>query len=66
MLQPQTPLPDRYTSATSIERNDMIGTAKAAPGDRLFALGHHYRRHDVIRWADARGDSYRLSRLLHG
>jgi len=55
MLQPQTPLPDRYTSATSIARNDMIGTAKAAPGDRLFALGHHYRRHDVIRWGGRQG-----------
>ena len=32
-------------------------------GDRLFILGHHYQRDEVMRWADARGDSYRLSVL---
>ena len=37
--------------------------AKAALGDRLFILGHHYQRDEVMRWADARGDSFRLSVL---
>jgi quinolinate synthase len=41
----------------------MIGEAKSALGDRLFILGHHYQRDEVMRWADARGDSYRLSVL---
>ena len=41
----------------------MIGAAKAALGYRLFILGHHYQRDEVMRWADARGDSFGLSRL---
>ena len=41
----------------------MIAAAKAALGDRVFILGHHYQRDEVMRWADARGDSYRLSVL---
>ncbi|HNH37606.1 MAG TPA: quinolinate synthase NadA, partial [Microthrixaceae bacterium] len=32
-------------------------------GERLFILGHHYQRDEVMRWADARGDSFRLSVL---
>ena len=63
MLRLQTPLPERYTSATEDELADMIGAAKAALGSRLFILGHHYQRDEVMRWADARGDSFGLSRL---
>src|SRR6476660_669392 len=40
-----------------------IGAAKAALGDRVFILGHHSQRDEVMRWADARGDSFRLSVL---
>ena len=32
-------------------------------GERLLILGHHYQRDEVIQFADARGDSYRLSVL---
>jgi quinolinate synthase len=63
MLRLQTPLPERYRDASQDELAEMIGTAKAALGDRLFVLGHHYQRDEVMRWADARGDSYRLSVL---
>ncbi len=63
MLRIQTPLPERYLSATPEELAAAIGAAKAALGDRLFILGHHYQRDEVMRWADARGDSYRLSVL---
>jgi len=63
MLRIQSALPERYTGATPDALDDMIGTAKAALGDRLFILGHHYQRDEVMRWADARGDSYRLSVL---
>ena len=63
MLRLQTPLPDRYRDASQDELAEMIGSAKAALGDRLFILGHHYQRDEVMRWADARGDSYRLSVL---
>jgi quinolinate synthase len=66
MLRIQQPLPDRYTTATADDLAAMIGTAKATLGDRLFVLGHHYQRDEVMRWADARGDSYRLSVLAQG
>jgi quinolinate synthase len=63
MLRIQQPLPDRYTTATPDDLAAMIGAAKATLGERLFVLGHHYQRDEVMRWADARGDSYRLSVL---
>jgi quinolinate synthase len=63
MLRLQTPLPERYTSADSDALASMIGAAKDALGSRVFILGHHYQRDEVMRWADARGDSFGLSRL---
>ena len=63
MLRLQTPLPDRYRDASADELDEMIGAAKATLGERLFILGHHYQRDEVMKWADARGDSYRLSVL---
>ncbi|MBO3738495.1 quinolinate synthase NadA [Actinoplanes flavus] len=35
--------------------------AKAALGDRVFVLGHHYQRDEVIRFADVTGDSFKLA-----
>ncbi len=63
MLRLQAPLADRYTRATPPELEAMIRDAKAALGDRLLILGHHYQRPEVIRWADMRGDSFRLARF---
>ena len=63
MLRLQAPLPDRYTLATPEELAEMIAAAKAALGDRLLILGHHYQRPEVIRWADMRGDSFKLARF---
>jgi quinolinate synthase len=36
--------------------------AKAALGERLFVLGHHYQRDEVIQFADVTGDSFKLAR----
>lgn len=36
--------------------------AKAALGEKLFVLGHHYQRDEVIRFADVTGDSFKLAR----
>ena len=47
-------LPDRTM-------DQRIADAKRALGDRLVVLGHHYQRDEVIRFADFRGDSYKLS-----
>jgi len=62
MLRLQRALPERYVRATPDDLADRIGAAKAALGSRLLILGHHYQRDEVMRWADARGDSFGLSR----
>ncbi len=36
--------------------------AKARLGERLFVLGHHYQRDEVIQFADVTGDSFKLAR----
>ena len=36
--------------------------AKEALGDKLFVLGHHYQRDEVIQFADVTGDSFKLAR----
>ena len=36
--------------------------AKAALGDRVFVLGHHYQRDEVVQFADVTGDSFKLAR----
>lgn len=41
--------------------DDRIRAAREALGRNLVILGHHYQRDEVIRFADFRGDSYRLS-----
>ena len=63
MLRLQRALPERYSTATPDELDRRIGAAKSALGERLLVLGHHYQRDEVMRWADARGDSFGLSRI---
>ncbi|WP_411140667.1 quinolinate synthase NadA [Streptomyces sp. x-80] len=36
--------------------------AKAKLGDKVFVLGHHYQRDEVIEFADVTGDSFKLAR----
>ncbi len=63
MLRLQTALPDRYTTADPGQLARWIGEAKSALGRRVVILGHHYQRDEVMAWADARGDSFGLSRI---
>ena len=62
-LRIQSGLPDRYANAEPDALDAMIKAAKDTLGDRVFILGHHYQRDGVMKWADARGDSFRLSVL---
>jgi quinolinate synthase len=55
------PLPERYLGLSDEELDRRIVEAKAALGSRLFILGHHYQRDEVIKFADYIGDSFRLS-----
>ncbi len=36
--------------------------AKAALGDKVFVLGHHYQRDEVVQFADVMGDSFKLAK----
>ena len=40
-----------------------IAAAKRTLGSECVILGHHYQRDEVVRFADYRGDSYRLSQM---
>ena len=57
----QGEIPARYREMTADELAGRIGAAKLALGSRLVILGHHYQRDEIIRWADFRGDSFKLS-----
>ncbi len=41
--------------------DERIGAARQALGRDAVVLGHHYQRDEVIRFADFRGDSYKLA-----
>lgn len=56
-------LPETYVELTDQELDERIARAKAALGSRLIILGHHYQRDEVVKFADYRGDSLRLSQL---
>jgi quinolinate synthase len=62
MIRLQSPLPDDYSRAAEADLAERVGDAKASLGKRLVILGHHYQREEVIAFADARGDSFGLSR----
>jgi quinolinate synthase len=49
-------LPDR-------SMDERIAAAREVLGDECVILGHHYQRDEVVRFADYRGDSYRLSQV---
>ena len=60
-LHERQPLPDAYLNIQDEEMALRIGAARAALGDRLVILGHHYQRDEVIRFADYTGDSFKLA-----
>ncbi len=53
---------DNYLNLNDDICDTRIKAAKAALGNRLVILGHHYQREEVFKHADYTGDSLKLSR----
>ncbi|NOX75808.1 MAG: quinolinate synthase NadA [Gammaproteobacteria bacterium] len=51
-----------FITMSDVAIQERIVAAKAALGDRLIILGHHYQREETFRHADVSGDSLKLSR----
>jgi quinolinate synthase len=56
-------IPREYALRSAEELDGRIAGARAALGERLVILGHHYQREEIIKWADARGDSFKLAQF---
>ncbi len=54
---------DHYLRLPDHSMDERIAAARAKLGSRVVMLGHHYQRDEVIRFADATGDSYKLSKV---
>jgi quinolinate synthase len=52
-----------YAAMDGEELDRRIAAARAQLGERLVILGHHYQRDEIIRYADYRGDSFKLAQL---
>src|SRR5262249_46778412 len=52
---------DNYLLVPDNTLDERIATAKAKLGKDVVILGHHYQRDEVVKFADFRGDSLKLS-----
>ncbi|HEX6542848.1 MAG TPA: quinolinate synthase NadA [Ktedonobacterales bacterium] len=56
-------IPRAYALMDAEELDRRIAAARAKLGTRVVVLGHHYQRDEVIKYADARGDSFKLAQF---
>jgi len=56
-------IPREYALLSAGELDERITAARKLLGDRLVILGHHYQRDEIIKFADARGDSFKLAQF---
>lgn len=56
-----TPLPEEILALDPEETQRRIAAARDTLGREVVLLGHHYQADDVIRHADATGDSFKLA-----
>jgi quinolinate synthase len=54
---------ENYLALPDNSMDARIASAREKLGDTTILLGHHYQRDEVIRFADATGDSYKLSKI---
>src|SRR5215467_4709440 len=52
---------DNYLLVPDNTLDERIAAAKARLGEDVVILGHHYQRDEVVKFADFRGDSLKLS-----
>ena len=57
-----TSCPGELPAASDPTLVERARAAKAALGESVFVLGHHYQRDEVIQFADVTGDSFKLAR----
>ena len=56
-------IPSFYAEMEGEELDRRINAARETLGERLVILGHHYQRDEIIKYADYRGDSFKLAQL---
>ncbi|MEO6500291.1 MAG: quinolinate synthase NadA [Jatrophihabitantaceae bacterium] len=54
--------PGELPAASDPNLVERARAAKATLGEKVFILGHHYQRDEVIQFADVTGDSFKLAR----
>ncbi|MFF5129775.1 quinolinate synthase NadA [Streptomyces syringium] len=54
--------PGDLPAASDPDLVERARAAKAKLGNKVFVLGHHYQRDEVIEFADVTGDSFKLAR----
>ena len=54
---------ENYLALPDHTMDERIAAARAKLGSTTLLLGHHYQRDEVIRFADATGDSYKLCKV---
>lgn len=59
----QPSLPEVYRTLSEDELAARIDARRKELGDSLFILGHHYQTDQIVRHADATGDSLKLSQI---
>ena len=62
----QDVIPTFYAEMDGAELDRRITAARATLGNRLVILGHHYQRDEIIKYADFRGDSFKLAQEAQG
>ncbi|MBU9674744.1 quinolinate synthase NadA [Planococcus sp. CP5-4] len=62
-LQMADAMPKSYLTASTEELHKRAKQARNMLGDKLYILGHHYQKDEVIEYADVKGDSLQLSQI---
>jgi quinolinate synthase len=62
-LQKSSVIPQEYRVMSIEELEQKVVDAKAKWGSRLFIPAHHYQKDEVVKFADATGDSLQLAQI---